>query len=89
MICAITGQSGVLGSNFTKLNSKIKFIKFKGDLSKKKEIIQFIKDNEFDTIIHLGAIVPIKEVENNPNYAKKVNLISVGIISEALKKQMN
>ena len=89
MICAITGHSGVLGSNFIKLNSKIKFVKFKGDLSKKKEIIEFIKNNKFDTIIHFGAIVPIKEVENNLYYAKKINLTSVEIIAEALKKKKN
>ena len=34
--CGITGHSGVLGSEVLKKNSKFKFIKFTGDIVKKK-----------------------------------------------------
>ena len=57
--CGITGSKGNLGKTFVK-NSKIfKFIKFKGDISKKKDVNRWIKNNEFDLIIHFAAIVPI------------------------------
>ena len=39
--CAITGHRGVLGSSFIKNNPDIKYLKFKGDLSKKKDIHNF------------------------------------------------
>ena len=41
--CGITGSKGNLGKTFVK-NSKIfKFIKFKGDISKKKMLIDGLK----------------------------------------------
>ena len=67
--CAITGHTGVLGSNFIKNNSDIKFIKFSKDLSKKNEIKKWIKENSFDYFLHLGAVVPTHEVKKNYNYA--------------------
>ena len=50
--CAITGHRGVLGSSFIKNNPDIKYLKFKGDLSKKKDIHNFIKQNSFDFFLH-------------------------------------
>ena len=34
--CGITGSTGNLGKSFIKNNKKFKFIKFKGDITKKK-----------------------------------------------------
>jgi len=70
--CGITGSTGILGGNIIK-NLKFNFIIFKGDITKKKVVENWIKSNEFDFILHLAAIVPIKNVENNYKYAKKVN----------------
>ena len=36
--CGITGHSGVLGSEIIKNNPRVKFIKFNGDITRKKEI---------------------------------------------------
>ena len=88
--CAITGHRGVLGSSFIKNNPDIKYLKFKGDLSKKKDIHNFIKQNSFDFFLHFGAIVPTYKVKNNFNYAKKVNYDStINIVKEIKKKKVN
>jgi len=87
MICAITGHTGILGSNFIKYNQNIKFIKFKGDLAKSREVYEWVVNTKFDCLLHFGAIVPIKQVEKNKDYAKKVNFKSVDIITKGLKKK--
>ena len=70
--CGITGATGILGSKITK-KIKFNFVIFKGDITKKKMVDNWIKSNNFDFIIHLAAIVPTKDVEKDYNYAKKVN----------------
>ena len=87
MKCAITGSSGVLGSNFIKKNNNIDFIKFEGDLSKKNQIIKWINKNEFDFFLHFGAIVPTGKVEKNYKTAKSINLDSIKVIINELKKK--
>lgn len=87
IVCAITGHTGVLGSNFIKNNPDIRFIKFNKDLSKKNDIKKWIKKNSFDYFLHLGAVVPTYQVKKNYNYAKKVNYYStINIINELKKK---
>ena len=71
-ICGITGSKGVLGSEIIK-SKKFKFIKFNGDITKKKEVNEWVKSNSFDLMIHLAAIVPVKKVIQEYNKAKKVN----------------
>ncbi len=34
--CGITGHTGILGKELLKRNNKIKFVKFNGDITKKK-----------------------------------------------------
>ena len=87
IVCAITGHTGVLGSNFIKNNPDIKFIKFSKDLSKKNDIKKWINKNSFNYFLHFGAIVPTLEVDKNYKYAKKVNYYStINIINELKKK---
>ena len=71
--CGITGHTGVLGSELIKKNKKIRFIKFKGDISNKKNIQNWFQNNKFDIIIHLAAIVPTKIVKKNYKLANKIN----------------
>ena len=63
--CGITGHTGILGSELIKKNKKIKFIKFKGDITNKKNVQKWFQNNTFDIIIHLAAIVPTKIVKKN------------------------
>ena len=70
--CGITGFKGVLGSEFIK-KKKFNFIKFTGDISKKKQVNYWIRSNKFDLIIHFAAIVPTAQVNRNYQKALKVN----------------
>ena len=67
-----------------KLNYK--FILFKGRIENKKNIYQWVKNNDFDLIIHLAAIVPTNIVNNNFNKANKINYIGTKNIVNAILK---
>ena len=73
MQIGITGSVGILGDIIKKqLKLKNKNI-FKGKIENKKNFKDWIKNNYFDVIIHMAAIVPIKIVNKNKKYALKVN----------------
>ena len=83
--CGITGATGILGSHIVK-NIKFNFIIFKGDITKKKLVDNWIKSNNFDFIIHLAAIVPTRGVEKDYKYAKQVNYNGTKNIVDSLIK---
>ena len=83
--CGITGSSGVLGKTIRK-ELNYEFILFKGRIESKKNIYQWVKNNEFDLIIHLAAIVPTNIVNNNFNKANKINYIGTKNIVNAILK---
>ena len=86
--CGITGHTGVLGSELIRKNKKIRFVKFKGDISNKKNIQNWFQNNKFDIIIHLAAIVPTKIVKKNYKLANKINYLGTKLlVDEILKKQ--
>ena len=65
MNCGITGHTGALGQEFIKNNKNIKFIKFHGDLTNKKEVEFWVKKNTFNIFLHFAAVVPTKFVNEN------------------------
>ncbi len=69
----LTGSTGSLGKVILKYNKKRKIKPFKGDITKRKKVFKWIKENNFDVVIHLAAIVPIKTVNKNKTKAKNVN----------------
>ena len=81
----ITGASGVLGSE---LQKKIKknLIIFKGDLTKKKDVYDWIKNNEFKSIYHFAAIVPIKEFNKSLKKSFKINSTGTKFLVDAIIK---
>jgi len=83
----LTGSTGSLGKTIKLLNKNVSFSPFKGDISKKKEVVNWIENNDFDAIIHLAAIVPIKKVNRNKNYAKRVNFFGTKNLIDAILKQ--
>jgi nucleoside-diphosphate-sugar epimerase len=89
MICAITGSSGVLGSYIIKNNPKVKFLKFKGDISNEIDTKNWILKKKFDVFLHLAAIVPTTEIEKNYKLAKKVNYYANKNIVNALLLKEN
>ena len=74
--CGITGHTGNLGKKFQKIANNFRFIKFRGDIRKKKDVEKWVKNNNFDLIIHFAAIVPISIVNKNYKLAKKDFCIS-------------
>jgi|TARA_B110000093_G_C12940089_1_gene397580 nucleoside-diphosphate-sugar epimerase len=86
--CGITGHTGVLGSEIIKNNFGVKFIKFRGDLTVKKDVKKWLDQNKLDFILHLAAIVPTRIVANNFKYAKKVNYLGTkNLIDELIRKE--
>tara|TARA_B100000963_G_scaffold328494_1_gene317097 strand:- start:4819 stop:5625 length:807 start_codon:yes stop_codon:yes gene_type:complete len=88
--CGITGHKGNLGKTFLKENKKFHFIKFKGDISKKKDINLWIKNNHFDLMVHFAAIVPTNVVNKNYQKAIKVNFKGTKyLIDEIIRQKKN
>ena len=87
--CGITGSSGVLGKTIRK-ELNYEFILFKGRIENKKNIYQWVKNNKFDLIIHLAAIVPTNIVNNNFKKANKINyIVKKNIVNAILKYKPN
>ena len=86
MNCGITGHRGALGQEFIKYNKKINFIKFQGDLTKKKQVEKWVQKNSFDVFVHFAAIVPTKFVEKFYLKSKKVNVLGTKYLIDALSK---
>ena len=84
--CGITGHTGVLGRELLKIKNNIKFVKFKGDITKKNDIKKWLKDNPIDMIIHLAAIVPTNIVKKKFYYANKVNYIGTKLLVDEIVK---
>ena len=82
--CGITGQTGSIGRVLLKNGSFLKFESFKGDITKRKDVEKWIKENEFNYLIHLAAIVPIKEVNKDKKNAYNVNTLGTENLINAL-----
>ena len=86
MNCGITGHRGALGQEFIRLNKKINFIKFQGDLTKKNQVEKWVQKNNFDVFVHFAAVVPTKFVEKFYQKSKKVNNLGTKYLIDALSK---
>ena len=82
--CGITGHTGSLGKILLKKSSSLKFKHFKGDITKINDVRKWIENNEFNYLIHLAAIVPIKEVNNDRKNAYNVNTLGTQNIVNTL-----
>ena len=84
--CGITGHTGNLGKKIQKIAKNFKFIKFKGDIRKTKDVEIWIKNNNFDLIIHFAAIVPISKVNKKYNHALNVNYVGTENLTKMIIK---
>ena len=85
----ITGATGSLGKVIIKNNKKISFIRFKGDIRNRKAVFDWFKKRNFNTVLHLAAIVPIKEVNRNTIRARQVNYNGTkNIVDACVKKKI-
>ena len=85
----ITGYSGILGKSligFLKQYSNYRIYTFKHNVLNIKKINNWIKKNQFQIIIHLAALVPIKKAKKNYKLAKKINFIGTKNLITAIKK---
>ena len=82
--CGITGHTGSIGKQILKEGSSFQFKFFKGDITKKKDVKKWIKNSEFEYLIHLAAVVPIKEVNSNKIKAFKVNTLGTENLVDAI-----
>ena len=80
----ITGHTGSLGKTLISSKKNIKYSYFKEDIRDKKKVLEWIKVNNFDAVIHLAAIVPIKIVNSNPKKAHDVNFSGTKNIVDAV-----
>ena len=88
--CGITGYKGNLGKTFLRFNKKFRYIKFYGDISKKKDIKLWLKNNEFDILIHFAAIVPTNLVNKDYKKAIKVNFYGTKyLVDEIINQKKN
>lgn len=83
--CGLTGSTGVLGKAIKK-ELRYKFILFKGRIEDKKNVHKWIRDNNFDIILHLAAIVPITTVNDNFPKANKINYGGTKNLVDAILK---
>ena len=70
---AITGFSGAIGQEFPTQCARLKTRLHENYLKMFKELNNI--PNKIDTLIHLSGMVSIKECENNPRLAYKLNVI--------------
>ena len=83
--CGITGHTGILGRRIIK-KLPFKFIRFKGDVANKKQVIKWFQNNKVDIFLHFAAIVPTDVVKKNVAKAYKVNFTGTkNIVDEILK----
>ena len=84
----LTGSTGSIGKILIKYKKKnVKFFFYKDDITKKSKVHQWIKKNKLQTIIHLAAKVPIKEVNKNKKNARKINFLGTKYIVDACLKE--
>lgn len=76
MKIGVTGSTGVLGTILIKELEKSQYyvVPFIGDIRDSQKLLNWIKDNTLDTLVHLAAKVPVNEVEKNPVEAIDVNV---------------
>ena len=90
-LIGLTGSTGLLGQSLKKKLRKLDNYKlncYKGDITNKSQLKTWFKVNSFCYVIHLAAIVPVKKVNKNINFAKKVNIGGTkNIINEINKKK--
>ena len=83
----LTGSTGSLGKIILRKNKRSLFNIYKEDIRNRKKVFQWIENNNFDIVIHLAAIVPIKEVNKDLKKAKLVNFIGTKNLVDACRKK--
>ena len=83
-IIGITGSTGVLGRKLIIKLKNCNLIIFKGDISIKKNVYNWVNRNNFDAVIHLAAIVSTTKANKEKNKALKVNYFGTKYLIDVL-----
>lgn len=90
MKIAITGGTGLLGSNFQRLYPQHEYRIFSGRIESLGDVEKFCEDIiGYDCFLHLAAVVPRYKVETNPSLAVNVNSNGTENVLRALGKLKN
>tara|TARA_B100000989_G_scaffold205345_1_gene155509 strand:+ start:1405 stop:2217 length:813 start_codon:yes stop_codon:yes gene_type:complete len=73
MKIGVTGSTGIIGTEIKKIFKLKNRNLFIDKIENKKKVIDWIKLNNFDVIIHLAAVVPTTVVNNNKNKSLMIN----------------
>ena len=85
---AITGSTGVLGNHFClKYKNYFRFYKFKGDITKKNHLNNWLNNIDPEIFLHFAAIVPLQKVNRDTRLSKRVNIDSIQYIMRLLSKK--
>ena len=89
MKIGITGGGGVIGKILKKKLKKnnFKIINFNSDIRSSIQINKWVKNNNFDIIFHLAALVSVKECEKKPLKACEINIGGTIKILDAIANQ--
>tara|TARA_Y100000816_G_scaffold267153_1_gene228310 strand:- start:4140 stop:4970 length:831 start_codon:yes stop_codon:yes gene_type:complete len=85
----ITGSTGILGQNLSKLlrrSKKFKLIHYRKNILSKNDVQNWIKNNQFQIIIHLAALVPTQKALSNYNVSKKINFEGTKLLVDSINK---
>ena len=89
MKIGITGSTGNLGTYLKKILINNDLIYFKKRIENKKDVNNWIIKNNFDSIIHLAAIVPTALINKNKKLALKINVQGTINIVNGINKFAN
>lgn len=84
----ITGSTGVLGKIICdKLEKQnMVFSRFTADIRDDNAVLNWVRDNELNYIIHLASKVAVSDVENNIDQAYDINISGTINLIKAVKK---
>ncbi len=88
MLIGITGSTGVLGNKLIKSINRKKYqiSRFKGNITKQRELNDWFQKKNFDILIHLAAVVPINDVNRDKKKAKKINYYGTQNLIRCIKR---
>lgn len=76
----ITGGSGMLGRQFTEVCRRLvpqtRLVLYHGDILREAEFRQWLASHRLDVVVNFAAVVPVKAVEREPEYARAVNALA-------------
>lgn len=90
MRVGITGATGVIGRILRrKLDERrIPYSSFTGDICSRNDLKEWLLGSEFDSVIHLAALVPTSEVKRSPLRAITINVGGIiNLLNELLNAQ--